>query len=162
MPTQRPFVAMTLLMTLMSGHTLAQSSAKGPTGTLQKTHDAWRASTLVGSSVYDDAGDSIGTIDDLLAGDDGKIQTVLVSVGGLLGVGSKLVAVPWDRLKFVRSTTSSAARAPTTPNGTETAGGNPTTGPAPAANSNGAGAANFSVVLTGASKESLTKMPEFK
>ena len=59
-----------------------------------------RASKLVGASVYNDQNQSIGSIDDILMGDsDHKAATAVVSVGGFLGMGSKLVSVPFDQLK---------------------------------------------------------------
>jgi sporulation protein YlmC with PRC-barrel domain len=59
-----------------------------------------RASKLVGASVYDDQDKSIGSISDVLLNDsDHKAGMVVISVGGFLGVGSKLVSVPFDQVK---------------------------------------------------------------
>jgi sporulation protein YlmC with PRC-barrel domain len=60
-----------------------------------------RVSKVVGASVYNDQNQSIGSVDDLLMGDnDHKAATVVLSVGGFLGMGSKLVSVPFDQLKI--------------------------------------------------------------
>jgi len=60
-----------------------------------------RASKVVGASVYNDQNQSIGSIDDVLMGDvSNKADTVVLSVGGFLGMGSKLVSVPFDQLKI--------------------------------------------------------------
>jgi sporulation protein YlmC with PRC-barrel domain len=60
-----------------------------------------RVSKVVGASVYNDQNQSIGSIDDVLMSDnDHKAGTAVVSVGGFLGMGSKLVSVPFDQLKF--------------------------------------------------------------
>lgn len=60
-----------------------------------------RVSKVVGSSVYNDQNQSIGSIDDLLMSDrDHKAATAVISVGGFLGMGSKLVSVPFDQLKI--------------------------------------------------------------
>jgi hypothetical protein len=58
-----------------------------------------RASKLIGSKVYQ--GDkTIGQIQDVLVDLDHATQTaVILSVGGFLGVGDKLVAVPVDQIK---------------------------------------------------------------
>ena len=49
-----------------------------------------RASKVVGASVYNDQNQSVGSIDDMLMGDrDHKAATVVISVGGFLGMGSK-------------------------------------------------------------------------
>jgi sporulation protein YlmC with PRC-barrel domain len=60
-----------------------------------------RASKVVGASVYNDQDQSIGSIDDVLMSDsDHKAGTAVISVGGFLGMGSKLVSVPFDQLKI--------------------------------------------------------------
>lgn len=58
-----------------------------------------RASKLIGSKVY--KGDtSIGTIEDVLVDlDNARVSAVILSVGGFLGMGDKLVAVPVNQLK---------------------------------------------------------------
>ena len=60
-----------------------------------------RASKVVGASVYNDQNQSIGSIDDVLMSDaDHKAGTAVISVGGFLGMGAKLVQVPFDQLKI--------------------------------------------------------------
>jgi sporulation protein YlmC with PRC-barrel domain len=58
-----------------------------------------RASKIIGSSVYNDHDEKVGSIDDLVIGKDGKINAVL-SVGGFLGMGTKYVEVPYSQLTF--------------------------------------------------------------
>ena len=58
-----------------------------------------RASKVIGSSVYSDHDEKVGSIDDLLVGKDGRIKAVL-SVGGFLGMGTKYVEVPYSDLVF--------------------------------------------------------------
>ena len=53
----------------------------------------WRASKLVGLKVYNDANESVGSINDLLADKNGAIKAVVIGVGGFLGVGEHYVAV---------------------------------------------------------------------
>jgi sporulation protein YlmC with PRC-barrel domain len=59
-----------------------------------------RASKLIGSAVY--RGDSsIGKIEDLLVDlDEGTVTGVVLSVGGVLGVGDKRVAVPVGQIRI--------------------------------------------------------------
>jgi sporulation protein YlmC with PRC-barrel domain len=60
-----------------------------------------RSSKIVGASVYNDQNQSIGSIDDVLMSDtDHKADTAVISVGGFLGMGAKLVSVPFDQLKI--------------------------------------------------------------
>jgi sporulation protein YlmC with PRC-barrel domain len=59
-----------------------------------------RASKLIGSKVY--KGDtSIGQIEDVLVDlERASIPAVILSVGGFLGLGDKLVAVPVNQIKI--------------------------------------------------------------
>ena len=61
-----------------------------------------RASKLIGSKVY--KGDtSIGQIEDVLVDlDHASVTAVILSVGGFLGIGDKLVAVPVNQIKVGR------------------------------------------------------------
>ena len=61
----------------------------------------WRASKVVGLNVYNDKNESLGSINDLLTDKNGKIVAVVIGVGGFLGVGEHLVAVPFEKVKFV-------------------------------------------------------------
>src|SRR6202047_226139 len=92
----------------------------------------WRASKLVGLSVYNEKNESVGSINDLLTDKNGSIKAVVIGVGGFLGVGEHLVAIPFDKIKFVNEPIvyTGAAGAPNAP-------GNPpagTTTPTRAAN----------------------------
>jgi hypothetical protein len=59
-----------------------------------------RANAMIGTTVRNSAGDKIGTIDDLLMGDDSKVNYAVLSVGGFLGIGDRLVAVPMSDLQM--------------------------------------------------------------
>ena len=61
----------------------------------------WRGSKLVGLNVYNDSNESLGSINDLLMDKSGNIKGVVIGVGGFLGVGEHLVAMPFDKVKFV-------------------------------------------------------------
>jgi hypothetical protein len=58
-------------------------------------HGNWRASKVVGLSVYNDSNESIGSINELLMDKSGGIKAVVIGVGGFLGVGEHLVARTW-------------------------------------------------------------------
>jgi hypothetical protein len=57
-----------------------------------------RISKLIGSAVYNDQNEKIGSLDDLIMKDGNRIVMGVISVGGFLGMGNKLVAVPYDQL----------------------------------------------------------------
>jgi len=68
----------------------------------------WRSSKLVGTSVYDQSNNKIGSIDDLLLDSSGKIKAAVIGVGGFLGVGSKDVAIPFEALSMQRKADSAS------------------------------------------------------
>nr|WP_294560385.1 PRC-barrel domain-containing protein [uncultured Rhodopila sp.] len=62
-------------------------------------HGGVRASKVIGSSVYNDKDQKIGSIDDLVIGTDQTLHAV-IDVGGILGVGGRMVEVPYNKLQF--------------------------------------------------------------
>ncbi len=156
-----------------------QSNSSGPAGRLEEYHGAFRASELVGATVYNTQGNSIGTVNDVLLDTSGKADKVVISVGGFLGIDSKYVDIGFDQLKIEPShngssemTTNTAANTTTSTNNTKmnTATGMNTTTGAPhnstmaANNTTGSmdSSKYYSIVMPGATKQSLEKMPEFK
>ena len=67
---------------------------------VHKLAAGYRASKMIGSSIVNDANETIGKIDDLLVSPDGKQPYAVLSVGGFLGMGTRLVVVPYDTLNF--------------------------------------------------------------
>jgi sporulation protein YlmC with PRC-barrel domain len=57
-----------------------------------------RASKLIGMDVVNDKDQTIGKIDDILIDANDKAAAAVISVGGFIGIGAKLVAVPFDQL----------------------------------------------------------------
>ena len=128
----------------------------------------WRASKLVGLSVYNDNNESIGAINDLLTEKDGKIKAVVIGVGGFLGIGEHLVAIPYEKVKFVNEPIvysgaaggpSPAGNRPASPTTTGAAGTN--TGPSamPVSKPNPWYPDH---AVFNATKDELKAMPEFK
>lgn len=68
--------------------------------------EEFRSSKLVGSKVYNQANENIGTIEDFVMKPDGNLSTVVLSVGGFLGIGEKYVSVPFNSLKVGRDGSS--------------------------------------------------------
>lgn len=60
------------------------------------------ANALIGATVRNDKREAVGEVEDVYVDDSGAIKTVVVSVGGFLGVGAKNVAVKWSDLKLSR------------------------------------------------------------
>jgi sporulation protein YlmC with PRC-barrel domain len=56
---------------------------------------------LVGANVENSSGEKLGTIDDVVIDlDSGKVAYAAVGVGGVLGIGEKLFAVPFGEFKI--------------------------------------------------------------
>ena len=88
--------------TLLSGPALAQGTPQ--TVSLMKVDPTtlatgYRTSKVVGSSVVNEAGETVGTIDDLIVTPADKVPFAVLSVGGFLGVGNKYVVVPASALE---------------------------------------------------------------
>jgi sporulation protein YlmC with PRC-barrel domain len=74
----------------------------------------WRSSKLIGVNVYNDNNEKIGDIQELIVDKSGKVDNVILGVGGFLGMGEHYVAVPMEKLKWVNEPvrTSSTSTAP--------------------------------------------------
>ena len=114
-------------------------------------------------NVYNDSNEKVGSINDLLTDKSGDIKAVVIGVGGFLGVGEHLVAVPLDKVKFVDEPIAytGAASAPASggarPSSTTTTGAATT---APAATKKNPWYPDHAVFS--ATKDQLKSMPEFK
>lgn len=60
---------------------------------------AYRGSKVIGSTVYNEQNESVGKIDDLLISADGKAPYAVLSIGGFLGMGERMIVVPTSTLK---------------------------------------------------------------
>jgi sporulation protein YlmC with PRC-barrel domain len=118
------FVVAALLSTaLMTGVASAQTSTTNTTdrttlnGAMHRDGE-WRSSKLLGLDVYNDAHEKIGNISEMIVDKSGKIENVILGVGGFLGVDEHYVAVAFDKLKWanepVRTSSTVPARDSTT------------------------------------------------
>lgn len=71
------------------------------TTTGQMTGNEWFASRLIGADIKNQQGEDIGEIEELVIDpQEAKIKQVVVSTGGgVLGIGAKSVAIPWNQVK---------------------------------------------------------------
>ncbi len=57
------------------------------------------ASTLDGDKVVNNKGENLGKIEDIMLDlENGQVAYVVLSFGGIMGIGDKLFALPWDKL----------------------------------------------------------------
>ena len=88
---------------------LDAASSAAFTTRIQAMHDDFKkpevktASKLIGSSVVGPDGKAIASVADILLSPVGEARYALLTTGGMLGVGSKVVAVPVSSLTFTRS-----------------------------------------------------------
>ncbi len=125
----------------------------------------WRASKMAGVKVYNDANENIGSINDLLMDKNGAVKIAVIGVGGFLGMGEHLVAVPFEKLKFVNEAVAytGAGSSGTTSKSTTTTGaatGTEKTATTTSSSSSSRWYPDHAVF--NASKDELKNMPEFK
>jgi hypothetical protein len=123
------------------------------------------------ANVYNDNNESIGSINDLLTDRNGSIKAVVLGVGGFLGVGAHLVAVPYDKMKFVNEPIAYTGVAGS-PNGAGNRPASPVTTGAASGTTTGAATGSASAskanpwypdhAVFNATKDQLKAMPEFK
>ena len=79
----------------------AASADKASAETARTTVPAYRAraSKLLGKDVYNPGEEKLGSIDDLVIAEKDEAIYAVLSVGGFLGIGDKLVIVQFDRIK---------------------------------------------------------------
>src|SRR5271154_2920647 len=104
--------------------TPAMAQTSGDPFIKQQEINQWRASKLVGVAVMGADQKKIGSIEEVLVDHDGNAQTIVISVGGFLGMGAKDVAVPFKAMKW-RTEGRSVAVPP--PAASSTTGGVPAT-----------------------------------
>lgn len=127
----------------------------------------WRASKLVGLAVYNEANEKLGDISEILVDNGGKINAVIIGVGGFLGVGQHDIAVTFDKLKWVEEPIRSASADKTPASGTSSSTTRPstTTGAATTTTTTTTAATDDwypdHAVMSG-TKEQLKAMPAFK
>lgn len=57
------------------------------------------ADTLVGNDVYNEQGEDLGDVKEIMLDmSSGRVSYAVLSFGGILGMGEKLFAVPWSAL----------------------------------------------------------------
>jgi hypothetical protein len=95
--TYRPSVVLATALLCVTTGSLAQTAPRAED--LRPLHGGWSAADIIGAPIRSADGDKVGEIEDLILSADAEVITALISVGGLLDVGDKLVGVPYDDLR---------------------------------------------------------------
>jgi sporulation protein YlmC with PRC-barrel domain len=100
--SMRLIPAVLLACTLATPVAMAQNTAPNLSEAAAPVSAAgqWRASKLVGVNIYNEQNDKIGEIDDVIIDGSGKVDGVVVSVGGFLGMGEHDVMMKMNQIKF--------------------------------------------------------------
>jgi sporulation protein YlmC with PRC-barrel domain len=166
-----------LLASVMIVPALAQSNQPAPPANRPATtapapaaktySDQWRASKLIGLNVYNDQNEKLGDISEILLDKSGKVTGVVIGVGGFLGMGQHDIKVDFAKLKFAEEPvrTSSTSSTSSTANNANSSASTTGTANRPAtasATSSGKQWYPDHAVLSGATKDQLKSMPQFK
>jgi PRC-barrel domain len=96
--------AMLGLLIIVASHPAFSQGVQLVKVDVQVVADGYRVSKLTGHFVVNDKNQNIGKIDDFVIGrDEGHALFTILQVGGFLGLGSHLVAVPYDSLMIDQS-----------------------------------------------------------
>jgi sporulation protein YlmC with PRC-barrel domain len=126
--------------------------------------DMWRASKLIGLNVYNDQNEKLGDISEVLLDKSGKVHGIVIGVGGFLGMGKHDILVQMDKLKFVNEPVRTTSTTTTTTGSGTGAATRPATTPSTTTTTSSTKSKWYPdhAVLSGATKESLKSMAEFK
>jgi hypothetical protein len=75
------------------------TGAPAPAPVPEQAEHQVRAGSLLGVDVSDGEA-TIGEVSDLVVTEDGRVEAVVVGVGGFLGIGEKRVALAWDSVRL--------------------------------------------------------------
>ena len=161
------YLAAALLGTaLLTGPAFAQNATTDRSNVNTAVHKEgqFRSSKLIGVNVYNNNNEKIGDIQELIVDNSGKVDDVVLGVGGFLGMGEHYVAVPMEKLKFVNEPVRTSSTS-TTPADKSTVGANTTTGEANRANRPERATDEKwypDHAIYNATKDQLKAMPQFK
>jgi sporulation protein YlmC with PRC-barrel domain len=162
------YLAATLLGTaLLSGAAFAETATPDRSNINTAVHrdGQWRSSKLIGVNVYNDNNEKIGDIQQLIVDKSGKVENVILGVGGFLGMGEHYVAVPMEKLKWLNEPVRISSTTTTPADKSAVGANNATTGEANRANrlertSDEKWYPDHAVL--NATKDQLKAMPQFK
>jgi hypothetical protein len=124
----------------------------------------WQGSKLIGLNVYNNNNEKIGDIKQLMVNKSGQIDTVVIGVGGFLGMGERDVAVKFSELKWSNEPVRSTSTSSSTSRPGATTGASSNASSANTANSANSAKSNPTYpdhAMLNANKDQLKAMPQF-
>lgn len=139
LPTLQQHLQMAEQITIASNGNNQQTAAAGNRNYLKdETAGTWRVSKVIGLGVYNEQSQKVGNINEVLFDRKGRLEGVVIGVGGFLGIGERNVAVPYNDLQWSMTPVNRTANAGNNPTSNETAA-NPNATSRGAAGTNAAG-----------------------
>lgn len=86
------------------GTTQQQHMTTGERARMGEQPMANRASEIIGSTVKNEKGEQLGTVNDIVLDRRGEVQYIILSHGGLLGIGDKLIPIPFRAARMQEDT----------------------------------------------------------
>jgi sporulation protein YlmC with PRC-barrel domain len=77
----------------------AAATPAQPKFVTQQTDQERLVSKIIGKTIYNSGNENIGSVSDLVIGQNGQVDTVIVGVGGFLGIGEKMVGIPFTAIQ---------------------------------------------------------------
>ena len=174
----RYLVSGLLAAALISSPAFAQTSTppaggapKADVGSPKLETPHWRSSKLIGVNIYNEQNEKLGDINEIILDKDGKVLGYVIGVGGFLGMGEHDIFVEPSKIKFVNEPARSASTGNNTNTNTTATNNANNTAPTNTRNaSNTSGSARSAneqwypdhAMMSGASKDQLKAMPQFK
>jgi hypothetical protein len=121
----------------------------------------WQGSKLIGLNVYNNNNEKIGDIKQLMVNKSGQIDTVVIGVGGFLGMGERDVAVKFSELKWSNEPVRSTSTSSSTSRPGATTGASSNASSANTANSAKSNPTYPDHAMLNANKDQLKAMPQF-
>ena len=98
------------LMLAASAPLLAQTTTTQPPPASPSGQPMWyshqpddmRASKLINTKIVNTANETVGDVNEIVLGKDGKVAAVIVGVGGFLGMGEREVAMSFNSIRMSR------------------------------------------------------------
>jgi PRC-barrel domain len=84
-----------------TGQQTTVATTSGETFLTYQEEGQIRADRVIGNTVRGADDEDIGSINDLVFDEDGRLTAAVIGVGGFLGLGQKDVAVSWDQIDWV-------------------------------------------------------------
>ena len=147
----------------MSGTTAQNQAPSADLNFITKRDmNTWRATELMGKTVYGSNNENIGEIGDILMNKDGRIVGVVLDVGGFLGLGETNVAVPMRALQFQDNASNATGTGMSGTTRDTTAGRDTTTGQRNTTAARSTAQDGPDRILLIVTKEQLESAPKFK